>query len=157
VLTVTLQRNLFSRSSRLRTYNLRFWRPTLFLLSYTSMYFAGSVGIEPTTLGLTTHRSTIELQANIWVLFGYRTRFSAFTKQYVTNTTKAPVRTDRLELSTSVWKTVILPLNYTRIFNVPHEGFEPSLIQFLRLQPLPLGYWGKPLNQDFEGEKYSIY
>ena len=26
------------------------------------------------------------------------------------------VRTDRIELSTSVWKTVILPLNYTRKF-----------------------------------------
>jgi hypothetical protein len=47
------------------------------------------MGIEPTSRCL---QSNIAMPWNIYPL----------------------VRTDRIELSTSVWKTVILPLNYTR-------------------------------------------
>ena len=46
----------------------------------------------------------------------------------------------RIELTTTAWKAVVLPLNYTRIVILEAAtGFEP-VIKVLQTSALPLGY-----------------
>ncbi len=46
----------------------------------------------------------------------------------------------RIELTTTAWKAVVLPLNYTRVIKMEAAtGFEP-VIKVLQTCALPLGY-----------------
>ena len=64
----------------------------------------GLNGLEPSTSPLSGVRSN---------LLSYRPFF--------------PKRVTRIELATTAWKAVVLPLNYTRISTTVPTGFEPAI------------------------------
>ena len=67
----------------------------------------GTSGIEPPTSrlsGVRSNSSELRAQANAWLFFQIK-------------------RVTRIELATTAWKAVVLPLNYTRLMGV--NGIEP--------------------------------